>query len=231
MGGRGMRNAAKQWVSGPTLIEEGRPESFELESGRVAGADGRTYRVVASNREFTAERAVSCLVEPAAGDTVLLALAPSGEGYVLAVLRRETDAPTQLLLDGPASLRVRGGSLAVAAEGDLSLAAARTLDCVAAGVSVRADRGSLRITRMSVAGRFLKSTVQRVKSVALDVDAVCRRLTQRLGDSFRYVADHDETQAKSQRVLVEDTATLHSKNTMIVSEEHVVVNAEQIHLG
>ncbi len=227
-----MRNTVKQWTSGPTLIEGIRPESFELESGRVAGVDGRSYRVLTLDGEFIAERAVSCLVEPVAGDTVLLAVTPSGESFVLAVLRRETaEAPTQLLLDGPASLRVRGGSLAVAAEGDLSLAAARTIGCVAAGVSVRADRGSIRVTRMSVAGRFLKSTVQRVRSVALDVDAVCRRLTQRLGDSFRYVADHDETQAKSQRVLVEDTATLHSKNTMIVSEEHVVVNAEQIHLG
>lgn len=228
-----MRNMAKQWTAGPTLIEGGRLESFELETGRVLGADGRSYRVLVAGGECTAERAVSCLVEPAAGDTVLLAAGPSGDGYVLAVLRRESpgETPTQLVLDGPASLRVRDGSLSVAAEGDLSLAAARTLGCVASDVSVRADRGSIRVTRMSVAGRFLKSTVQRVRSVALDVDAVCRRLTQRLGDSFRYVADHDETQAKSQRVLVEDTATLHSKNTMIVSEEHVVVNAEQIHLG
>ncbi len=228
-----MRNMAKQWTSGPTVIEGIRPESFELESGRVAGADGRSYRVVTPDGELTAERAVSCLVEPAAGDTVLLAVGPSGDGYVLAVLCRESsgETPTQLLLDGPTNLRVREGSLSVTAEGDLSLAAARQLGCVAADVSVRADRGSIRVTRMSVAGRFLKSTVQRVRSVAMDVDAVCRRLTQRLGDSFRYVADHDETQAKSQRVLVEDTATLHSKNTMIVSEEHVVVNAELIHLG
>jgi hypothetical protein len=227
-----MRNAVKQWKSGPTLVEGCRPESYELESGRVTGAEARSYRVLTADGECNAERAVSCLVEPAAGDTVLLAVGPSGEGYVLAVLRREApETPTQLLLDGPANLRVRDGSLTVAAEGDLTLAAARTLGCVATGVSVQADRGTVRVTRMSVTGRFLKSTVQRVRSVALDVDAVCRRLTQRLGDSFRYVSEHDETQAKSQRVLVEQTATLHSKNTMIVSEEHVVVNAEQIHLG
>jgi hypothetical protein len=214
-------------------MEGRRPGSFELESGRVAGAEGRSRRVVTADGEFIAERAVSCLVEPSAGDTVLLAVGPAGEGYVLAVLRREApgETPTRLVVDGPATLRVRQGSLSVAAEGDLTLAAARTLGCVASGVSVKADRGSVRVTRMSVTGRFLKSTVQRVRSVALDVDAVCRRLTQRLGDSFRYVSDHDETQAGTQRVLVENTATLHSKNTMIVSEEHVVVNAEQIHLG
>jgi hypothetical protein len=31
-----MQNTVKQWTSGPTLIEGCRPESFELESGRVA---------------------------------------------------------------------------------------------------------------------------------------------------------------------------------------------------
>jgi hypothetical protein len=228
-----MRQAMKRWDVGPVLLEGTGSASPELAYGRVLAVDGRRYRIQSESGNCVVDRAVSCLVEPVAGDTVLVASDPAGNGFILAVLQREAtgEAPTRLLLDGPASLEVRDGSLAVTADRDLTLAAGRRLGCVAADVSVRADRGSVRVTRMSMAGRVLRSTIQRVRSVALDVDAVCRRMTQRLGDSFRYVSDHDETQAGTQRVLVEETATLHSKNTLIVSEEHVVVNAEQIHLG
>ena len=63
------------------------------------------------------------------------------------------------------------------------------------------------------------------------MDQTVRRLTQRLQDSFRFVKDHDETQAGSTRYLVEDTLTMNAKNAVHMAEEIVTINAEQVHLG
>lgn len=162
-----------------------------------------------------ASLAAGCLVSPGRGDLVLASVCPSMEAFALSALAKASDshAGNEVSFTGPTVLRVLGGGLAVVSD------------------HLHAHTGLARVGRLSYAGRFLTVQVQRVKAVAVFVDSVCRRLVHRLGNSFKYVKEHGETQSNSSRALVEDTMTLHSKNTAMMSEERVVANAEQIHLG
>lgn len=211
--GGAMENVARK-------LEPARPW---MEYGRVEACAGRLAKVRMGLGLITAERAVGCLLDPHVGDEVLLSVDGAGSAFILSILRRPEGTEAIVSFDGPASFRVAQGNLTLAAQGEIGLAAGR--------VAVDAEKAVVRLGLVSLVAERLESQVKRIKSVSKSVDAVCRRLTQRLGNSFRYVEEHDETQAQTQRVLVEDLLTMHSKNAMIVSEEHVTVNAEQIHLG
>jgi len=200
-----------------------------LEYGRVLSASDGQYRVEASFGDIAAVRAVSCLVDPSAGDKVLLAVDLSGSAYVLSVL--ESASCVNLAVDGDTRLSVRGGSLTLAADADMNLACQGSLTAASGEITVHAARGSAVIEKASVLGRALKTQFKRVRQVAVSVDQVFRRVTQRSQESTRFVKEHDEVQAGSQRVLVEDLCALHAKNHSMMAEEHVVINAEQIHMG
>ena len=205
------------------------PPSPSLEYGFVrTGTSGR-FEVETAFGTILAARAVSCLVEPAAGDKVLLSVDLAGAAYVLSVL--ESASPVTLAVDGDTRLAVRGGSLTLAADKDLALSCPGELTAASGEISVHASRGSAVIDRMSFMGQTLKTQFKRVRCVAKSVDQMFKRFTLRAQESSRFVKEHDEVQAGSQRVLVEDLCALHAKNHSIMAEDQVVINAEQIHMG
>jgi hypothetical protein len=203
--------------------------SPSLEYGRVLQADPKSFHVETSFGTVQAVRAVSCLVEPGPGDKVLLSVDMTGGAYVLSVL--ESVTPLTLAVDGDARFCVRGGSLTLAADTDLALACPGEMAASAGEIRLHAGRGEAVIERVSFVGRALKTQFRRVSSVAKSVDQVFRRFTMRAQESTRFVKEHDEVQAGSQRVLVEDLCALHAKNHSMIAEEHVVINADQIHMG
>jgi len=205
------------------------PPAPSLEYGFVKTAQPGRIEVETSFGTIPAARAVSCLVEPTDGDKVLISVDMAGEAYVLSVL--ESASPVTLSVDGDTRLAVRGGSLTMAADQDLNLACSGELSATSAEMTVHASRANAVIERMSVMGQVLKSQFKRVRCVAKSMDQVFRRFTMRAQESSRFVKEHDEVQAGSQRVLVEDLCALHARNHSMMAEEQVVINAEQIHMG
>lgn len=200
-----------------------------LEYGLVRTASPGRFQVETSFGTVLAVRAISCLVEPAAGDKVLLSVDMAGAAYVLSVL--ESASPVTLAVDGDTRLAVRGGSLTVAADQDLNLSCPGEFTAASSQISVHASRGNAVIERMSFMGQVLKTQFKRMRCVAQSMDQVFRRFTMRAQESSRFVKEHDEVQAGSQRVLVDDLCALHAKNHSMMAEEQVVINAEQIHMG
>ncbi|MFP5221834.1 MAG: DUF3540 domain-containing protein [Acidobacteriota bacterium] len=203
--------------------------SPSLEYGRVLEAAADGFHVATSFGAVRAVRAVSCLVEPDPGDKVLLSVDMAGSAYVLSVL--ESASALTLAVDGDARLCVRGGSLTLAADKDIALACPGEMAAAAGNMRLHASRGEAVIERVSLVGRALKTQFKRVSSVARSVDQMFRSFTMRAQESTRLVKEHDEVQAGSQRVLVEDLMALHARNHSMIAEEHVVINADQIHMG
>ncbi|GFK95773.1 hypothetical protein NNJEOMEG_03641 [Fundidesulfovibrio magnetotacticus] len=203
--------------------------SPNLEYARVVevGPGGITVRTGFGT--IRAERAVSCLVEPRAEDLVLACVDISGRAFVLSVL--ESRGPVELCVEGDARLGARGGSLTLAADADIRLACPGELAAASGQLTVHAAEGRAAVERMSFLGRTFKSQVKRIRSVARSVELVFKSFTSQGLESQRFVKGHDEVQAGSRRVLVEDLNALHAKNHSVIAEEQVVMNAEQIHMG
>jgi hypothetical protein len=204
-----------------------------LEYGLVAGSAGEGFIIVSAGGRYEASQAVSCLVRPEPGDKVLLSFTATGRGYILSVLERPggKPAPINITLDGPVDLDIRQGGLSIAAAENISLAAGRKLSLAALEVGIDASRGAARIGELSFFGRLFQSQVETVKHIADTLDTIVRRAVQRLTSSYRYVAEHEEIQSASTRMLVEGTLTMQTQNTMHTAEGHIKIDAEQIHLG
>jgi hypothetical protein len=195
-----------------------------LEYGIVHEA-GTSLIVESPAGRHPARRAVSCLVNPQPGDSVLLSFDADGNGFILSVLTRSAlrEAGHQLLIEGDMSLHVQKGTLTLSADEGVCLASKR--------VSMAAKIGEVTFEKFSLAGSLLSAQVESIRTVAGKVENVFQRLTERLIDVFRFVKDHEEIQTGSTRYLVETNLTMHSKNAMHVAEEIVTINAEQVHLG
>ncbi|WP_027722034.1 DUF3540 domain-containing protein [Maridesulfovibrio zosterae] len=196
--------------------------SPQLEYAKVVAVT-ETVRVSTSFSELDARRAVSCLVRPEAGDTVLISIDQQGEAWVLSVLIREEQTPTALEVEGDTLLRVKGGSLTVAPD--------TGLNCITAKAALQSDDIEVAAGKISLTARLFSSNISRVKKVAGTIDDISREFTRRTMNYFRFTKENEECQARSSRQLVEETMTVHSKNTVIVSEEHVKIDGELIHMG
>jgi len=204
-----------------------------LEYGHVNFVGEENFTVLTAYGTASAERAVSCLVQPRVGDTILLSMDMNGNNFILSVLKHacEDERDTALVFDGQVNVHVKNGDLSFTSDRNILLASGEELAAVGQNISIHAVKGDVSIGTLSFVGKFFESQVERVKNVADCVDTLCRQLTERLICSFRYVREEEEVQTGSTRYLVEDTLTMHSKNAVHMSEEIVTINAEQVHLG
>ncbi len=196
-----------------------------LEYGMVRQATENGFVVITDSYEVEAEVAISCLVRPEPGDTVLLSMDDRGFSYILSILERpeERGKTTVLTFEGDVSVQVRKGGMQVATERDIRFATGE--------FELNAHDGKLCLDSLSFAGRVIKSQIERIKIIADAVDTIIKRTVQRLRTSYRYVEEHEEIQSASTRMLVDGTLTMQTKNTMHIAEGHIKIDAEQIHLG
>ena len=203
-----------------------------VEYGRVLADENGEYLVETNFGRAAAVKAFSCLVRPVDGDRVLVSLASSGPGHILAVVERaEVGRQTDLELTGPVKFQVRSGDLTVNADQDLILGCGRELSLASSKMTCQAEEAEATFLSLSFIGRVFSGQLERLSVAAETVENVFSRLTQRLKNVCRFVKDHEEVQTGSTRILVEDAITIHSKNALHMAEEIVTINAGQIHLG
>jgi hypothetical protein len=203
-----------------------------LEYGMVSGMVEDCFLIRTSRREARALQALGCLVRPAVGDRVLLSTDEAGECWVLSVLSRKDGArATEVTLPGDVRLHAPQGELRLTSCSDVAIGADRGLHLASDSVSLSARKADLVVEKTRLLGRIFSAQVKKVHCVGRSMESVFHRLTQRLTDSFKFVAEHDEAQAGSARQIVEETLTVHSKNELHMAEEIVKLDADQVHLG
>ncbi|MBP1749647.1 MAG: hypothetical protein H6Q52_2186 [Deltaproteobacteria bacterium] len=196
-----------------------------LEYGVIAGHCEKGFAVTSDRGPINANVAVSCLVEPQRGDTVLVSVDDTGCSYILSILERDEDSrrKTQLSFEGDVSVAVRDGSISIASDETIALASKN--------FELSAHEGRVCLEKTSFFGNLVESNIARIRIVADSLDSIVRRAVQRFKSTYRYVEEHEEVQSASTRMIVDGTLTMHTKNTMHIAEGHVKIDAEQIHLG
>ncbi len=105
------------------------------------------------------------------------------------------------------------------------------LNCITGKVALQSTEVEVAAGSVSLTSHIFTSYIERVKNVAGTVDDISHEFTRRVNNYFRFTKEHEDCQAESRRQLVDETMTIHSKNTVIVSEEHVKIDGELIHMG
>jgi hypothetical protein len=150
--------------------------------------------------------ALSCLVRPEPGDTVL-SIAADGV-WVLAILTRETQAPLRLLAEGDAII----GS-------------------ETARLTVQAAKGEFFIRDVLHIGQALTAHVARLKLLGGVIETLAERVCLMARRSQRVIEESDQTKARS----IEQTAThslhLQADCAFITGGTAIRMDAAQIHMG
>jgi hypothetical protein len=208
------------------------PQGEVLEqTGVVVRRADAELRVRTDDGDFSAKRAVSCLVQPELGDRVLVACLPSGVCYVLAVLERDRGAATTVAVEGDLHVQIASGRFSVAAQHGVSLVSAKDMALVSAELDVHAVDGNVSLDRLTYLGRLVRAEVEKVKLLGVSLESVLDRLSQRVKRAYRRVEELDQLRARNVDYEAEQAMSLHARTALVTAETLVKVDGEQIHLG
>jgi hypothetical protein len=187
-----------EWCVG--LLEVGATGGWCLRSGAL---------------HLSARRAASCLLEPAAGDSVAcLRIAPD-EVWIMAVLQREEGTVSVLRSPGPLRIAVDEGALELQAT-DIELTAQQ--------LRVAADSAEVAGRQLSVIGSGIKIVGSALSSVMDRVQHFSRHYLRTTDGVDRVSATHIECEARQ-------LLRLEGEHTLINGEKLVKARGAQIHFG
>ncbi len=178
-----------------------------------------------------ARQALSCLIQPAVDDRVLVETQMDGEAYITAILDRAGDAMPELKVQGGLQLRVEGGALQILSEQGIELTTLKSISMTSEQLDLRADEGNVFLGRMSYMGKQLMSQVEKISVLGVVMDFIVERVTQRSKSSHRVIEEMEYMRSRQLDYRASHNMQLHGKNTLLTAEELVKLDADQIHLG
>ena len=170
--------------------------------------------VESEGRGWHCRRAVSCVIAPQAGDTVLIS-AVDNQMWLLAVLERQNPASA-------AELSVQG-DLHIASQGALSLSSE--------ALNISAAKGECHISEMNYSGDKISAWVSLSRIVGKRAESVWQTVTQISQQLFRTTRQMEHVRAGQLDMKAEDYLRMHAQNTVITSKAITKVDSEQIHVG
>ncbi|MGJ7608747.1 DUF3540 domain-containing protein [Variovorax sp. LT1R20] len=161
------------------------------------------------------QRAASCLLQPTAGDTVLVAGPHHDKLYLIAVVTQADPSRAEIVTDGDLTIRSRRGTLALEAP----------------ALALQAAKAQVDIAQMDYRGAEVRVTTLVARFVGRTLETVLDRLSVLTRSSFRLTEEVEQVRAGQIDMQASESMRLHAKNTFVTSKALVKVDAEQIHMG
>jgi hypothetical protein len=204
-------------------------DSFYLLQASVKMQEGKNFWVETSGGLRKAGKSFSCLIEPVVFDEVLITTNDKGKCYILAVLERNPETPSEVVFDGDTTLKVKDGDFHIGAH-RVGLTG-NTIDLASHDLSIHSVRGEAAILDFTFLGRIVKGNIRSMKIVAENVTNVVGRLVQRIRGSYRKVEDLEHVSAGRIRCIAEKSLFLKGMRSSLIAEKKVKIDAEKINLG
>jgi hypothetical protein len=204
-------------------------EQVIQETARVVAEEPLVLR--AGGVEYRAERAASCLLRPAAGDEVLVALLPDRRAFVLAVLTRDETKRSEIRVDGDLRIASDKGRVSISGSEGVAVVTPRDVEMVAGRITLKSAATALASEAITVVGKAVVLELDRVKLGARTFDSVLERFTQRVKRAIRTVEETDHLRAERIDYAAEKSLAMYGENAVVTAKELVKVDGGQIHLG
>ena len=198
--------------------------------GEVERDNGeRCFTVSTSHGIFRASTALSCLVHPHCGDKVLVACR-SDATFILAVLERQTDSPTELRLKGEISLEVEG-TLAIRTSEMLRLDGGKQLQGGANSVTLSGQHIAINGEHVSLVSRAVNWVADTLETTARIIRQTGEIWSVHAKTHHRRIEGLELVQAESLDLKARDLLNINTTHVLVKSQELVKVDAKQIQMG
>lgn len=200
----------------------------------AAGTDDGRFTVRSGAQHYEAQRAVSCLVPPEAGDRVACWRVAAGDAdavFIVAVLTRASAAGAQRVCLG------EGVELS-AEQGRLTVSASQSLQLRSPSCELHAEQAELRAGKVSLVYRTLQSvgelaslTVGQLRLVGTLLSSVFDQQVHHARQHQRTVDGVDRLDAKVIQQHASSLLQLQGENLLANGERVIKMQGTQIHLG
>ena len=201
------------------------------EYGEVTGRKADHYLVDTQSGILEAHRAVTCLIEPEAGDKVLVCLGVDDRTYILAILERPQGSGFEMTVTGNLTVSSPEGSLRLSARDTVGLVSGKSVEMLSPRLNGSFKVAEIVFNKLLYAGQAIDATVSRIKMVAQVVESVADRLHQVLKNSYRTVEESEYLKAGSLHYLAGKLMALRGRYTVITANKDVKIDGKHIHMG
>lgn len=201
---------------------------------RIEGAPVvAAFDIEVDGKRQAAIRAISCLVEPLVGDTVLASSAgPAATSWhVLSVLERERPSPTTLSADGDLAIHLPSGKLDVVTKTGAAVTTGGSIDLTSNRLTAQAVEGDLRVESLEASGRTARILLEAVQVSVEGAEVLADRITTRARQAMRILTELDQLRARCVDYVAKKSMRMHAENTVVTAEGIAKVDAKNIHLG
>jgi hypothetical protein len=156
-------------------------QSYQIQAdGIVIGRENDVVTIDCEYGELFARRAVSCLVEPAVGDRVLVAGDLNEDLFIIAVLEQGNVSATRITVDGDLHLGVPNGRFSIVCAQGVDLVSAGDISLTSSEFAVRSDKGHVFFDQLSYVGRKVLAQASAFKFVGGILDTIAERISQKV---------------------------------------------------
>ena len=201
-----------------------------LNTARVTGSTPHGVLIDLPNQPH-ARVAVSCLLEPQAGDTVLVSSVPdSSDNFILAILERPDATQGVLSLPGNTHINLGPDQIELQA-GTLALNSRKQIDISSGQVNVTAAASRITINHCQGGFDTVEASAVHVSLVAKTLSSRLGRLIQRAVESFRKTDGLDEVHAGRSTTRIEGHQQTRAGHVTTIAEGFVKIDGQKIDLG
>jgi hypothetical protein len=209
-----------------------KPESFLIQAvGAVLALTPDGFIVSTQDGIFQARHTLSCIVEPAVGDSVLVAGDPGNALFIIAVLERPGNAPISIVMRRDVTVGVSNGSFSIAAAQGINLVSAKDMTLTSSELKISAPRASIFFENLTYLGNAIFAEIEKMKLIGRFFHSMIDSISQKVKRSYRVVEDIDHVRSSQIDYRASKNMSLRGQNALINAEELVKIDGDQIHLG
>lgn len=197
-------------------------------TGVVTGRDNAVFELKTAGKTLQARRAVSCLIEPQAADTV--ALLSTAEGvFITDVLVRADESGEALRMtcmrdDGsPGDLVLAAGSLRIEAEG--------SVEATGKSLSMRFDNILMTSRQLALVGKKLLTSMRDLVTSAKSHMASFDTTSTRARNRIDRVTEADQLKAGSIQTQADTVALTQAESALFVAKEDIRLDGKRISMS
>jgi hypothetical protein len=186
-----------------------------------AGGDD-CLQISSGGFQARARRAVSCLVEPANGDSVACLRVAPDEVWIVAVLHREEGVANVLSCTGNTTLRVSQGGLQIEAD---------TLKLNSEHLHIASKDAQVATESVQVIGKQLRVIGTTIKVVGAVMSTVMERVNHYSKHYLRTTEGIDRVSATHIECEAQQLMRLDAEHTLVSGAQLIKARGAQIHFG
>lgn len=199
--------------------------------GTVHQVNDDLFTVHCDGADWVCPQALSCLVEPQAGDQVIICGPDRNRVYLIAVISRNSDAPVSLKTKGDLAISSATGSVSVHSAAGTRIGSDATLQVCSNHYEQKNDTARITIGAMTYAGSTLDATVGRTTFFSSVIGLMADRINSVARLCFRHVREVDHVRAQTIDYEAEKLTRVHGGYTTLTAQDVMKINGDQIHMS